>query len=98
MDRVEETLDGPDGIRIELDSAEIFPHDPGAGTPAVVILEDEDGKEATATFWCALGEGEVSSREAGYIKLTDEQWNWLSEQEDVVGAFLHDNDPEKETL
>jgi len=32
-----QTLKGPEGLIIKLDSDQIFPDDPGQGTPAMVI-------------------------------------------------------------
>jgi len=78
-----QTLIGPNGLRLVLDSAEIFPDDPGQGTPAMVYLRGE-----SATYWCALNEGEVD-RQATNAS----QQAWLEAQEDTVSAFLEDNDP-----
>lgn len=73
-----QTLIGPNGLRLELDSAEIFPDDPGQGTPAMVYLRGE-----SATYWCALNEGEVD-REV----MNSSQQAWLEQQEDAVAEFL----------
>lgn len=73
------TLHGP-GIRIELDKTEVFPDDPGAGTPAMVYVG-----RASATFWCALDTGELWG---GNVELTDRQVKWLHEQYAEVNEFL----------
>lgn len=77
------TLTGPNNIRIVLDSREIFPSDPGAGTPAMVHYGRYSG-----TYWCALGEGEI---ECGEYTLTDTQYRWIESQEDTVNEFVSDN-------
>lgn len=73
-------LTGPDGIRILLDSAQIFPDDPGAGTPAMVYV----GKHA-GTYWCALDTGDI---DCGGFTLSNAQWNWLDNQFDTVSEFV----------
>ena len=52
------SLKGPGGIIVTLDSTQIFPADPGNGTPAMVFLPFK----GHATFWCAQVEGEVTGR------------------------------------
>lgn len=74
--RKRESLCGPGGIRIVLDASEIFPDDPGNGTPAMVYLPFGRG---SATYWCAQGEGVVLSDKHGEIELTDEQKEWLND-------------------
>ena len=72
------TLIGPNGLRIELDASEIYPDDPGAGTPAMVYY----GRDS-ATFWCALDTGELDGR-----KLRQPELDWLDAQLDTVEAFI----------
>ena len=69
---------GPNGLRVEFDSSEIFPEDPGQGTPVLVYL----GRE-TASFCCALNEGEVG----GYVRLSPEQIEFLASLEELVWNF-----------
>jgi hypothetical protein len=85
---VTKTLTGPNGLRLVLDSAEIFPADPGQGTPAMVYRGN-----ASATYWCALGEGELMDPRCEMVALTASQSNWLDAQESAVDAFLKENDP-----
>ena len=81
---MKKTLHGPAGLRVLLDSAEIFPDDPGQGTPAMVQLFDY-----SATYGCAADTGELSSdRHGGYRELTSAQLNWLQAQEDEVNTFI----------
>jgi hypothetical protein len=79
------TLTGPQGVRIELDSAQIFPDDPGQGTPAMVYVGPESG-----TFWCAIDTGELICGATEY-QLSAAQLNWLRTQEDAVGEFMEAN-------
>lgn len=73
------TLRGPNGIRIELDSSEVVPNDPGAGTPAMVYLGND-----CATFWCAMDYGCLQDD----TELSERQSRWLDEQEETVNAFV----------
>jgi hypothetical protein len=70
-------LRGP-GITLELDETEIFPDNPGNGTPAMVYVG-----ENSATYWCALGTGEVDM-----YTLSERQMRWLDAQNDIVAEFL----------
>lgn len=63
------TFRGP-GIKVECDEGEIFPSDPGQGTPVLVVL----GNGETATWNCALSEGETVDG----TKFTEEQFTWLN--------------------
>jgi len=74
-------IHGPQGLIIELDRGQIFPDDPGAGTPAIVTC----GKNS-ATFWCAVDTGEL---DAGEVTLTESQIRWLIKQHDKVEEFLY---------
>ena len=69
---------GPGGLRVEFDASEIFPDDPGQGTPVLVCL----GRE-TASFCCALNEGEVG----GCIRLSSDQIEFLASLESLVWDF-----------
>jgi hypothetical protein len=69
---------GPKGLHVILDSSEIFPDDPGQGTPAMVYLRGQ-----SATYWCALNEGEVDGEE-----LSTSQQAFLESIEDEVAEFI----------
>lgn len=71
-----------EGLVLVLDASEIIPHDPGAGTPAMVYSAN---KRHSATFWCALNEGEL---DCGDVRLTRVQMAWLVAQEDAVDRFI----------
>jgi hypothetical protein len=68
------------GLVVELDTDEIIPDDPGAGTPAIVLASN--GRRA-ATYWCATDTGEVDG-----VILTAAQADWLEDQRDTVERFL----------
>jgi hypothetical protein len=78
-------------LRIELDRDEVFPDDPGNGTPAMVYVTDKQGKQCSGTFWCANDTGEVD-----YVELSEAQLTWLRDQEDEVYEFLYGAEPEEE--
>jgi len=83
-----ETLYGPGGIALVLDSGQIFPDDPGQGTPAIVEY-DHDERTYTSTFWAALGEGELLDKRGEPYDLSARQHNWLLAQESAVSEFLN---------
>jgi hypothetical protein len=73
-------------LRVELDKSEVFLDDPGRGTPAVVYHGD-----FSATYWCAVGEGELIDSN-GYIKpLTELQIEWLDSINEDIDLFLYGN-------
>lgn len=82
---MKKTLQGPNGLIIVLDSAEIFPDDPGAGTPAMVHLGSY-----SATYWCAADTGEL---DCGEYELSSAQLNWLQSEaiENEVNEFVEAN-------
>jgi hypothetical protein len=82
---MKKTLQGP-GIRIELDTDEVIPDDPGAGTPAMVYVTGPVAGQAT--YWCALDTGEIDTGRHGYRDLTPAQSAWLERQLDAVNDFL----------
>jgi hypothetical protein len=65
-------------LKLVLDQQQIFPEDPGLGTPAMVYLKTKDGT-VCSTYWCYLGEGTVDCYE-----LTDAQMAWLNKHEEMV--------------
>jgi hypothetical protein len=89
MDMTTKTLKGPSGLTIILNSAEIFPSNPGDGTPAMVYLvkRDEWGsvRSYSATYWCALDTGEL---DCGEIELSRTQCAWLDAMQDTVADFV----------
>lgn len=72
---------GPDGLRLELDASQIFPDDPGEGTPRLVCHR----KGATASFDCACGEGEL---DCGEFPLNKAQCAWLHSLCEQADAWL----------
>jgi len=72
-------------IRIVLDEQQVFPEDPGQGTPDLVEKLDATGRVIhTATFNCATSEGEL---DCGEYHLTDPEWDWLNAQADAVDKW-----------
>lgn len=78
MERYHETLRGPGGLKLEIDSNDVFPNDPGLGTPALVLI-----RGCAATLACALDSGTVE-----HIPLTSDQIAWLEKAEDHVNRVL----------
>lgn len=75
---IKETRKGPNGITVEIDSDQVFPNDPGMGTPVLVLY-----KTGTATLACAIGEYEVEGH-----RLTPFQMEWLYKIEAETDALL----------
>lgn len=77
-------LEGP-GIYVELDSDEIYPEDPGMGTPAMV--HQRGNRDNAATYWCAVNTGELSlGREV--VQLTETQMQWLDMHDDIIADWI----------
>lgn len=73
-------------LKIELDKNQVFPDDPGDGAPAMVTFGDY-----CASITCAICEGELTSHKRGFtLSLSEEQIEWLSNQEDEVNRFLYE--------
>jgi len=72
------------GVKLVLDPSQIFPADPGQGTPAMVYYAG-----GSATYWCATGEGMVTK---GWeeIELPQAVQDWLSEQNKEVEQMYAD--------
>jgi len=86
----QKTLNGPGGIRLVLDSAQIFPDDPGQGTPAMVHVGDECG-----TYGAAADTGELICGKSNFFELSGAQLRWLQSEEieSAVDAFLDSEGP-----
>ena len=74
-----QVLGGPDGIKLELNASEVYPNDPGMGTPALLTLKSGD----TVTFNCAYETSEAEGE-----SLTQAQMDWLTEIADAVDQWL----------
>ncbi len=75
---MKKTLVGPNGLRLVLDTDEVYPDNPGDGTPAMLYLGKNSG-----TYWCALDTGEVDGR-----ALSSHQYAWVLSNEELVDNFL----------
>lgn len=70
--------------RLEADRAQVFPDNPGEGTPLLVIAPNGE----TGTLSCCLGEGEVSGDGqeipervyAWLVKIEPEASDWVFEE------------------
>ena len=72
-----------------LDASQIIPDDPGAGTPAMVY----GPRGTSATYWCAVNEGVVSSSRED-IEIPARVLRWLASKEEMVGEWIDANEPE----
>ncbi len=73
-----QTIQGPDGIKLILDASEIYPSDPGQGTPAMIELETGE----TGTFWCVADVDGVDGK-----WLTNNQKQWVASLYEDVGNW-----------
>lgn len=73
------------GLRIVMDTAQIFPDDPGNGQP--VYVETYNGKYS-ASWNCANETGELG---LGDFMLSDAQLDWLALEEQKVDAWMRAN-------
>lgn len=82
-------LRGPQGATLTLDRDEVYPNDPGAGTPAMV-----EWNGGTASYTCATSEGEVDADRKGYLPLPQSVLNWLESPKviDAMEAHLYPED------
>jgi hypothetical protein len=69
-------------IRVELNRRQVFPNDPGAGTPALVWVDGNSG-----TYWCVCDTGELLDGP----ELTPRELRWLDSIYGEVDSFLYDN-------
>ncbi len=67
-------------FRLVMDDAQIFKDDPGQGTPLMVY----GPKDSSATFTCALCEGELD----GYTEIPANVQRWLDEVSDRAYEWL----------
>lgn len=70
-------------LAIELDAAQIYPSDPGQGTPILVVHGQH-----TATLECAVNEGELAGRGNVLYKLSDLEMKWLDSVYDQCNEWL----------
>lgn len=76
---MKKVLRGPDGVTLELDSHEIYPDDPGQGTPAMVY-KTVNHRLYMATLTCAEMTGELHSDRGGDIQLSEDACEWLGSE------------------
>lgn len=79
------SLRGPGGLLVVLDAREIFPDDPGNGTP--ILVKGPFGR-GCSTFWAAQGEAELLDDKEGAIQLTQEQQEWLNSLDVALTEWL----------
>lgn len=93
---MKKTLRGPEGVTLELDSHEIYPEDPGQGTPAMVY-KTVNGRLYMATLTCAEMTGELCADRGGAIELSETVCDWLGSdkvQEEVEEMYAASTDGE----
>lgn len=76
-----------DRLLVELDKAQVFPDDPGNGTPAMVSTKSG----YSATYWCACGEGLLhrNGNFGGTVDLTEAEIKWLDDLNGEITDFLY---------
>lgn len=78
-------LRGPGGITVSLRACEVFPDDPGEGTPAMVNVPFK----GSSTYWCCLDMGIVTTDRADH-ELSPAQQEWLASEfvDEAVNGFV----------
>ena len=71
-------------VKLVLEQAECFPHNPGLGTPAMVYLRTH-GEVVSATYWCCTDSGEIE----GYT-LSESIIAWLETRRKRVEFYLNE--------
>lgn len=78
------TLKHKSGWRLELDRDEIYPDDPGNGTPAMVYAPRD---ESWGTYWCALDNAEVACGDV-VVPIPGDVLAWLLNQGYYVEQYM----------
>lgn len=68
------------GLVVELDPTEVFPNDPGQGTPVMVYWPE---KGLSGTFFCVLDSGMIDD-----YPLSERRLEWLSSLEEEVAEWF----------
>lgn len=72
-------------LTVRLDRGQVFPDDPGNGTPALV-----EAPGYCSTYWCACGEGELLGNEdGGTLRLTAAELRWLEGLDQQITEYLY---------
>lgn len=79
-------------LTLELDASEIFPEDPGNGTPALIVKKI-GRKEYTASYSCGVSVEELDGGRYGVYSLGPAELEWLRSLEGEVDAFLTEHTP-----
>lgn len=80
-----------DGWRIELDRDQVYPDDPGQGTPAMLYGPGDK----SATYFCACDTGEIGNSDGLYYDIPARIMRWLEAQEEQVDQFLYSEAEER---
>lgn len=84
------------GLSVICDRERVVRNDPGADIPAMVYCKHW-GMEASATYWCAMGKGELEITKGkdkyGSHKLSDNQVEWLESLDSELTEFLYKSTP-----
>lgn len=69
---------------VQLDRSQVFPDEPGQGTPAMVRRF-----QYSATYWCAQNEGVLTDSDGSEWRLVDSDVQWLEDIDREVTEFLY---------
>ena len=73
---------GGRGWKLECDPSQVFPEDPGMGTPLLVHAPNGE----TGTIFCALGEGVVSGDDQ---EIPSAVYKWLERVQAEAEAYVY---------
>lgn len=70
-------------LLVQLDRRQVFPDDPGAGTPAIIRCF-----QFSSTYWCGLDNG-LEGPDGRHLDLTPDEVDWLMSLEPDITSFLY---------
>lgn len=87
IEKAKQTLRGPDGLIIELDAEQVFPEDPGQGTP-VLVIQRNGRREYSATFNCVSDQGVLENTRGEFLVLSKPKLEWIETMSTFVDRWL----------
>lgn len=74
---------------LDLDKSQVFPDDPGNGTPAMVRLIHRGKELARASYWAAVNEEQLRRDDDSMHRITPRQLEWLESLDAELTEFLY---------
>lgn len=78
-------------LKVILNPKEVYPNDPGMGTPEMVFLLSGNQEIGSSTLACALGEGEILLYNDSSKSLDKDQIEFLEKCDEISQKYLWKN-------